>query len=142
MSNLKDKCAFPQGHLDGPTVDPSGMTFREYAAVKVLGGLVANYVAMGNTSEVAKRIGSTVGIEAAKCALAHVDCLIEQLEKPTDAMLFLHFQPQWRKGDPQPVICCRDMAEVEKIVMWSGPQTVKPFLTNAKGETVAFVRTD
>lgn len=34
--------AFPQGHLDGPHVDPSGMSLRDWFAGQALAGLMAN----------------------------------------------------------------------------------------------------
>lgn len=43
--------AFPQGHLDGPHVDPSGMSLLDWFAGKALQGIVANPEYSGLTDE-------------------------------------------------------------------------------------------
>lgn len=35
--------AFPQGHLDGPEVDPSGMSLRDWFAGQLMAGQAANH---------------------------------------------------------------------------------------------------
>lgn len=36
------KPAFPQGHQDGPEVDPSGMSLKEYATIQCMKALLSN----------------------------------------------------------------------------------------------------
>ena len=38
--------AFPRGHLDGPTINPEGMSLRDYFAAKIMQGLCANSVVL------------------------------------------------------------------------------------------------
>ncbi len=40
--------AFPQGHLDGPHTDPSGMTLRDWFAGQAMLGMLANCCLMRN----------------------------------------------------------------------------------------------
>lgn len=40
--------AFPQGHMDGPCVNPEGMSLRDWFAGQVLAGMAASSTWSGN----------------------------------------------------------------------------------------------
>lgn len=61
--------AFPQGHTDGPTVDPTSMTLRDYLAAQALCG----YLAGRNTHSRDTR----ADIVAESC-YAYADALLEE----------------------------------------------------------------
>lgn len=65
--------AFPQGHLEGPHVDPSGMSLRDYFAAKAMQGIHAS-CDLGNWP---KPIWIA---EAAKCACATADAMLAARE--------------------------------------------------------------
>ena len=47
--------AFPQGHMDGPHIDPSGMSLRDYFAGQALAGLVGAELSYEKLAEVCYR---------------------------------------------------------------------------------------
>lgn len=61
--------AFPQGHMDGPTVDPTGLSLRDYLAAQALCG----YLAGRNTHSRDTR----ADIVAESC-YAYADALLEE----------------------------------------------------------------
>ena len=61
--------AFPQGYLDGPEVDPSGMSLRAWFAGMAMQGLITNPDTVSEVEIVAK------------FSIQYADALIAELEK-------------------------------------------------------------
>lgn len=71
MSNANEP-AYPQGHLDGPHVDPSGLTKRELFAAMLLQGVLSNGSLVNQQDE-----------KYVRCAVQGADALLTELAKPT-----------------------------------------------------------
>lgn len=56
--------AFPQGHMDGPHINPSGMSLIQFATIEIMKGLVSNPAIIGNNPS---------------CGWSLVNCTDEQL---------------------------------------------------------------
>ena len=74
--------AFPQGHLDGPHVDPSGLSKRELFAGMAMQGLATSQEMLLSNQELLAYFG-TDGIDKlqANKAVRLADALIAELEK-------------------------------------------------------------